>query len=122
MTILMKWCLHFQPSKCCEQAESQTSWVPSGLLGVGPRWAQAVGIEPRTACLQAPAKLTSKGWPAPGLGVSISWRMSVIEMRLAAQGADAQSDHCRGTRVQRIEDGCYATLEGGHGQAAWVGI
>ena len=28
--------------------------------------------------------------------------MSVIEMRLAAQGAVAQSDHCRGTRVQRI--------------------
>ena len=37
-------------------------------------------------------------------------------------GADAQCDHCRGTRAQRIENGCYATLEGGHGQAAWVGI
>ena len=48
--------------------------------------------------------------------------MSVIEMRLEAQGADAQFDHCVGTRVQRIEYGCYATLVGGHGQAAWVGI
>ena len=37
-------------------------------------------------------------------------------------GADARSDHCAGTRVQRIEYGCYATLVGGHGQAAWVGI
>ena len=48
--------------------------------------------------------------------------MSVIEMRLAAQGADAQADHCGGTRGQRIEYGRYATPEGGHGQAAWVGI
>ena len=54
-------------------------------------------------------------------GFNILVDVSYVEMRLEARGADAQCDHCGGTRVQRIEYGCYATLEGGLGLSRSLG-
>ena len=54
-----------------------SSGWPLGGAGRGNRTANRVSV--------SSGKNDLKGWPAPGLGVSISQRISVIEMRLAAQ-------------------------------------
>ena len=88
--------------------------APLGGAGRGNRTANRVLLSSGQNDLK---RLAGSGFRGFNILEDVSYRNAP-----SGAGADALSDHCRGTRVQRIEYGCYATLEGGHGQAAWVGI